>query len=180
MFLVGLPDTGNAWAGCVAPINLYSIFRRADPKKPLGSDERALTAYAELFQDRLSRNDSDGIWQLARPWQRHYRFANERFKAIEEAANGSNQGVGLEIVLEKYANIPPEAKLGKGPTGISASWIGKSGKFENLIIHSPGDIVAAIVGVASINIQQFLDDLVAKGPPPNYRGICSGTHVVPL
>jgi hypothetical protein len=173
--LVGLLHTAQVQAGCVGPLDVESIYRRTIPNDRLGIDQRALKAFAEIYQYRLNRFYGDGVWQLAKPWQRQFRFAKERFDAIEQAADGAAPAPNLAVILLSYANIPPEARLEKTPAGILANWVDKSGNSAQRIIRSPAEIGAKVLGIAPESFERFLDDLVSKGPPPGYRGICAPT-----
>jgi hypothetical protein len=53
--------TAQAGAGCVGPLDVDSIQRRTAPNSRLGMDQRAVKAYAELYQYRLNQFDDDGV-----------------------------------------------------------------------------------------------------------------------
>jgi len=176
--LVGLLHLAQARAGCVGQLDVDSIYRRTAPNNRLGTDQRTLKAYAELYQYRLARFDDDGVWQLAKPWQRHFRFSKERFDAIEQAADSAAPAPNLSAILLSYANIPPDAKLTRTPPGVLASWVDKSGTATQRIIRSPAEIGAEVLGIAPEDFEKLLDELVSKGPPPGYRGICAPTTIL--
>lgn len=174
--LLRVLEAGQAWAGCVRPINMDAAYKQIDPQNRLGADERALNAYAQLFNYKMNKFDSDGVWQITKSWQYHYMISKGRFDAIEEAASGAKPDSNLPILLKIYANVPPEAKLIKTPQGISANWIDKSGKSNDHIIRSPQQISADVLGILPGNVKKFIDDFVADGPPPGYQGECPATQ----
>lgn len=176
---LGLLNAERSWAGCVRPLNMDAAYKQVDPQNRLGADERALNAYAQLYNYRMNKGDSDGIWQIARPWQYYYMISKFRFDAIEEAANGAKPDSNLPGLLKIYANVPPEAKLTKTAQGISANWIDKSGKLNEHIIRSPQQISADVLGFLPENVKKFVDDFVAGGPPPGFQGECSPQVVMP-
>jgi hypothetical protein len=175
---VGLLEAGQAGAGCVRPINMDAVYKRIDPKNALGADERALNAYAQLFNYRLNHFDTDGVWPIIKAWQYHYMVARSRFDAIEGAASGATPDSNLSILLRIYANIPPEAKLQKTSQGVVASWTDKWGKSNDRIILSPEQIGANVLGILPGSFKKFLDDSVADGPPPGFQGECPPTRAV--
>jgi hypothetical protein len=97
---------------------------------------------------------------------------------IEQAAASAAPAPHLATILLRYANVPPEAKLEKTPAGILASWVDKSGSPAKRNIRSPAEIGAEVLGIAPENFEPLLDELVSKGPPPGYRGICAPTSTL--